>query len=569
MTAHMYEIPETEAAPKLDTYHFYDRDWESYEQLTESFEWEIPEQFNVASYICDRWAETDPDRIALYIRDDPRGKGEYTFGEIQSAANRLANYLESEGIGRGDRVGVNVPQKAEAVIGHVAAWKLGAVSVPLSTLFGTDGFRYRLNDCAAKACLIDESMMGVYREIKDDLNDLETVLTVGDVDPDDELDFWDAIENHSDRFETVVTSADDDLTIFYTSGTTGDPKGVRHAHRMHLGHLPLFVSWFMSLELTEDDVYWTPASWTWMGGLGIVVLPAMYYGIPTVGWNEQFEPSDVFELIETYEITNYWIPPTALRMMMQEEDAAERHDVDTVRAITSGGESLGKTIIEWVNETFEGAVVHEGYGQTEANMLVGGCQKLDVVRPGKIGKAAPGYDVRILDPEVAEPTVSPGDVGEIGVRYEGAPACFKEYWNKPEKTERKIQNGWLLTEDLGTVDEDGYFEFVSRKDDVIISSGYRIGPEEIEDSLASHDAVADAGVIGIPDDQRGEIPKAYVQLADGHEPSDRLAEELKQHVKDRLAKYEYPRELEFIDQLPTTATGKIKRADLETEHEGV
>jgi acetyl-CoA synthetase len=564
----MYEIPETPDAHKLEAYHFYEAEWESYEQLCDAFEWEVPEELNVVSYICDRWAEYAPDRTALYIKNDPRGKGEYTFGELQAAANQLANYFQSEGIERGDRVGVNVPQKAEAVIAHLAAWKVGAATVPLSTLFGRDGLRYRLDDSGAKACLIDESTVDVYRSISDDLDDLTTALTVGDVEQaGPETDFWAAIEGHSAEFDTVTTAADDDLTIFYTSGTTGDPKGVRHAHRMLLGHLPLFASWFLSLELTEDDVYWTPASWTWMGGLGIVVLPAMFYGMPTVGWNEQFEPEDVFELVETYEITNYWIPPTALRMMMQEEEAAAQHDVSSVRTITSGGESLGKTIIDWVNETFEGADIHEGYGQTEVNMIVGGCEPLGVQRPGKIGKPAPGQEIRILDPDTAEPTVESGEIGEIGVKYEGNPACFKEYWNKPQKTDAKVQDGWLLMEDLGTMDEDGYVEFVSRKDDVIISSGYRIGPEEIEDSLAGHDAVADAGVIGIPDETRGEVPKAYIKLADGHSASEPLKQELKDHVKDRLAKYEYPRELEFIDELPKTATGKIKRVALENEYE--
>ena len=560
----MSDVPTTPETPKLDAYHLDEGDWESYDQLVESFEWEIPDEFNIATYICDRWAEADPDRTALYIKDDQRGKGEYTFGEIQTAANRLANYFESQGIGRGDRIGVNVPQKAESVIGHVAAWKLGAVSVPLSTLFGTEGLRYRLDDSGASACLIDESTIDVYRSVADDLDDLGTVLTVGDVAPaDGETDFWDTLEGYSGEFETVTTNAEDDLTIFYTSGTTGDPKGVRHAHRMHLGHLPLFSMWFTSLELTDDDVYWTPASWTWMGGLGIVVLPAMYYGKPTVGWNDQFEGEDVFGLVEEYGITNYWIPPTALRMMMQNEEAAEAHDLSSVRTITSGGESLGQTIVDWVKDTFAGADIHEGYGQTEANMLVGGCMPLNTHRPGKIGKAAPGQEVRILDPDTAEPTVEPGEVGEIGVRYEGNPVCFKQYWNKPEKTNRKVRNGWLLTEDLGTVDEDGYLEFVSRKDDVIISSGYRIGPEEIEDSLAGHDAVADAGVIGVPDDERGEVPKAYVTLAAEAEPSDSLVDELQQHVKDRLAKYEYPRHVEFIDELPRTATGKIRRTALE------
>lgn len=564
----MYEVPETRDIPVLDSYHLHEREWASYDNLLDEFEWQLPEEFNVASYICDRWANEHPDRTALYIKDDPRGAGEYSFGELQTAANRLANYFRSQGIERGDRIGINVPQRPEAVVGHLAAWKLGAVSVPLSTLFGSEGLRYRLDDCSATACLVDESTIDIYRDVRDDLTDLTTTLAVGDIEPmESETPFWTALEGHSDAFDTVATTPEDDLTIFYTSGTTGDPKGVRHGHRMLLGHLPLFVAWFLNLELTEDDVYWTPAAWTWMGGLGIVVLPAMFFGRPTVGLNEQFDAADVFELIETYEITNFWIPPTALRMMMQEDDAAERYDISSVRAITSGGESLGKTIVDWVNETFEGAAIHEGYGQTEANMVVGGCEALGAMKPGKIGREAPGQTVRILDPETGEPTVDSGEVGEIGIRYEGNPVCLKSYWNKPEKTEAKVRNGWLLTEDLGTMDEDGYLEFVSRKDDVIISSGYRIGPEEIEDSLSGHEAVADAGVIGVPDDERGEVVKAYVQLADGYTPSDALADELQQYVKDRLAKYEYPRKIEFIDELPKTATGKIRRNDLERRHE--
>ena len=564
----MSDIPVTPEAPKLDTYHLHERQWESYEELTESFEWDVPDEFNVATYICDRWAETDPERTALYIKDEPRGQEEYTFGELQTAANKLANYLRDRGVERGDRIGVNVPQKPEAVIGHLAAWKLGAVSVPLSTLFGEDGLRYRLNDSGAVAALIDEATYEVYDSIRNDLDSVQTTLTVGNVDQTgDETEFWTSLEDQSSEFETVTTKADDDMTIFYTSGTTGDPKGVRHAHRMLLGHLPLFSTWFISLDMTDEDVYWTPASWTWMGGLGIVVLPAMFYGKPTVGWNEQFEGEDVFELVEQYGVTNYWIPPTALRMMMQSDDAVDQYDLSSVRTITSGGESLGKNIVDWVKDTFAGADIHEGYGQTEANMVVGGCEPLGVQRLGKIGKGAPGQEIRILDPDTAEPNVEPGEVGEIGVKYEDNPVCFKEYWNKPRKTEGKVKNGWLLTEDLGKIDEDGYLEFVSRKDDVIISSGYRIGPEEIEDSLAGHEAVADAGVIGVPDDIRGEVPKAYVQLADGYEASESLTEELQQHVKDRLAKYEYPRQIEFIDELPKTATGKIRRATLEEEYQ--
>ena len=396
--------------PKLDAYHLYEREWDSYEQLKESFEWELPEEFNVAAYACDRWAETDPDRVALYIEEDPQGQGEYTFGEIQAAANQLANYLESEGVERGDRVGINVPQKPEAVIGHLAAWKLGAISLPLSTLFGPDALRYRLEDSAASACIVDSSTIDVFRSVRDGLDDLETVLTVGNVESgyrDDETDFWTAQKNRSENFETVTTSPDDDIAIFYTSGTTGAPKGVRHGHRVLLGELPLFVPWFMNLELTEDDVYWTPGAWTWMGGLFNVVLPAMFYGVPTVGWNERFDPESAFELIETYEITNCWIPPTALRMMMQEKGAAERYDVSSVRVLASGGESLGETIVDWVKEVFDGTAVHEGYGQTEANMTAAAAKRSTQFVKGRSASPRPDTMCESLTPIPPNPLLGP------------------------------------------------------------------------------------------------------------------------------------------------------------------
>jgi acetyl-CoA synthetase len=249
-------------------------------------------------------------------------------------------------------------------------------------------------------------------------------------------------------------------------------------------------------------------------------------------------------------------------MMMQHEDAAAKHDLQTLRGIISGGESVGESIVEWVKDIFEGADIHESYGQSEANALIGDCTRLMPRKEGAMGKPAPGHEIEILDKETGQPTVSRGEVGEIGVRYDGNPVCFKDYWNNPEKTERKVQDSWVLTEDLGVMDEDGYVSFVSRADDVIISSGYRIGPEELEDTLARHEAVLDAGVIGVPHSERGEIPKAFIVLADGVAPSKELKQELQSVVKDRLAKYEYPREIEFIEELPTTVTGKVQRAKL-------
>ncbi|HET7322828.1 MAG TPA: AMP-binding protein [Halococcus sp.] len=555
----------TDETQRLDAYHFYEQEWEDYDHLHDGFEWELPQKFNIASYLCDRWAGED--RVALYAENEAGEKRSYTFGEMREIANRLANYLKEQGVERGDRVGVNAPQKPETVFAHVAAWKLGAVSVPLSTLFGPEALAYRLEDSGAVACVVDESNADALREVRDDCEALETVVTVDGTPEEAETDFWDAIDGVSSEFETATTESEEDAIIIYTSGTTGEPKGVRHAHRVLLGHLPLFVTTFCNMELHEDDVYWTPSEWAWVASLFDTVFPGLYYGKPVLAYaGGPFDAEKAFELIEKYRITNYFAPPTALRMMMQTD--SENYDVEAMRAIASGGESLGQSIVDWAEEVFSGAAVHEGYGQTEANLTIGDCTALTEFREGKMGRAAPGMDIEIVDPETAEATVETGEEGEIAVRYEGNPVCFKEYWQKPERTERKVRNGWLLTEDLGSMDAEGYITFKSRKDDVIISAGYRIGPEEVEESLAGHEAVADSAIIGVPDDERGEVPKAFVVLADGYDASADLEGELQTHVKERLAAYEYPRKVEFVEELPKTETGKVRRASLR-DREGV
>lgn len=499
------------------------------------------------------------------------GGGEtYTFTELRAAANAVANYLREHGVERGDRIGINMRQRPETVIAHIASWKLGAVSVPLSTLFGTDAVSYRLNDADAVACFVDRSNADTLREVADGIGSLETVITVGDAESTSgEVDFTEVVHDSSPTFDTVETKAEDDAIIIYTSGTTGDPKGVRHAHRVILGNLPLVITTFCNLELNDDDVFWTPSEWAWVATLFDVVFPSLYYGRPIVAYtaDEKFDPEVAMDIIERYDVSNYFAPPTALRMMEQLEDP-DQWDVSSIRCVPSGGESLGDSIVNWAQDVFDGAAVHEAYGQTEANMVVGDCTALIESRKGKIGRRGPGHDIAIVDPQTAEPTVNPGEVGEIAVRYDGDPVCFKEYWNKPDKTEGKVKNGWLLTEDIGKIDEDGYLEFVSRKDNVIISAGYRIGPVEIEEALSVHPTVADAAVIGVPDDQRGEVPKAFVVLAGGNEPSENLKATLRQDVRDRLAEYEYPRQIEFLDELPTTSSGKIRRTSLE-EREGV
>lgn len=545
---------------RLDAYHFYEDDWERYDELYERFEWEVPERFNMATYACDRWAD-DGDRIAVYTELENGSRDTYTFQALRNATNRLANYLRDRGVERGDRVGINTPQRVETVIAHLACWKLGAVSVPLSTLFGPDAIRYRLDDAGAVAAIADQSNVSDFRTANEDLA-LGTVLTVGSVDRREmESDLWDAIDGYSDAFDPVDTDAREDALLIYTSGTTGDPKGVRHAHRVLLGHLPLFITTFANMSLQDDDVFWTPSEWAWIASLFDVVVPGLFYGKPIVAYDSSgFDPVDAFRIIERYAVSNFFAPPTALRMMMQVDEP--EYDVNTIRTVASGGESLGETVAAWAAETFDGADVHEGYGQTEANMLVGDCTALFESREGAIGRAGPGHEVAIVDPGTAEATVDPGEIGEIAVRYEGNPVCFKEYWGKPEKTADKVQNGWLLTEDLGRMDEDGYVSFESRKDDVIISAGYRIGPTEIEETLSTHEAVADAAVIGVPDDERGEVPKAYVVRTAADAGEETLRGDLRQHVRDRLAQYEYPREIEFVEELPQTSTGKVRRASL-------
>jgi acetyl-CoA synthetase len=551
----------TSRADRLDAYHFHEEDWESYDALYEAFEWEVPERFNIAAYVCDRWAD-EPDRTAIYYENEAGETDEYTFSELREEANQLANYLQSQGVERGDRIGVNLPQKPATAVAHLACWKLGAISVPLSVKFGPEALSYRLDDAGVVACIVDDVNVDNVRDVRSDVDSLTTVLTVDTEPVGDEEDLVAAIEDQSTVFETADTRAEDPAIIIYTSGTTGAPKGVLHAHRFFLGHLPLFVSDFCNVAMFAEDVFWLPSEWSWIAAFDIV-FPAWFYGKPALAYEaDGFDPEAAFDLIDRYDVTVTFVPPTALRMMKDVDDPS-RYDVSSLRVIASGGEALDRDTFEWAFETFgDDVAVHEGYGQTEANMLIANCTALMDYKVGKLGRPGPGHETTILDPETAEPTVATGEVGEIGVRYEDDPVCFLEYWNKPEKTDKKVQNGWLLTGDLGRVDEDGYYEFESRKDDVIISAGYRISPEEIEETLAGHPAVAQAGVVGVPDEERGEVPKGFVELAGGHEETEELLAELQDYVKSQLARYEYPRDIVVQETLPKTTTGKVQRSEL-------
>ncbi len=548
----------------LETYQFHEKEWESYEELLESFEWEIPDQFNIADYVCDQWAEKRKNSVALYLLDDEGGETAYTFKQLQNFSNRLANYLEGRGVDKGDRIAIHGTQRAEVVIGHLAAFKLGAISVPLSVLLGPDALQYRLDHSDPRAFIIDDEAMDDFNTVNEKLGSEQIALTMDRSDGEADDNFWEALAGESRQFENEATSPEDDACIVYTSGTTGRPKGAVHAHQHLLGLLPGLIR-NQQFGKSEGHVTRTVAEWSWIATLNGAILPSWYYGRPIVGYaSEGFDPEMEFEIIEKFGVTRLSLAPTAVRMMMQVDNPAERYDLSSLECLSLGGEAVGNSIVEWGAEVFENASISETYGGTEIGAPIGDVPEMGYEhRPGYMGVRAPGHEVAILDPETHEPIEEKGTVGELAIRYEDDPMLFRRYWNEPERTAEKIQNGWVLCEDLASMTDDGYVQYHGRKDDVIISSGYRIDPSEVEESLMSHEAVVNAGVVGVEDDMRGQMVKAFVVLADEYAENENIEEKLQAHVRGNLAKYEYPREIEFIAELPTTTTGKVNRQALQ------
>ena len=523
-----------------------------YETLLRTFQWRIPERFNIAAACCDVWAARAPDRPAII---DATGGGHVitTFGQLRDRADRLAHALVARGVKRGDRVAVLLPQSADVVVSHFAAYKLGAIALPLAALFGVDALEYRLSDSSSRVIITDAAGAQKIASIRHALPDLEFVISTQGA-HEDALDFEKLIADAPAGFPTLDTSREDPALMIYTSGTTGLAKGALHAHRVLPGHLP-GVQWPHDFFPQPGDLMWTPADWAWAGGLLNILLPSLFFGVPVVALRAQrFDAEQAFALIERLHIRNAFIPPTALRMVRSVERPAQRYKLN-LRTMASGGESLGAEVYEWGRREL-GLTINEFYGQTECNLVLASCAINGVSRAGAIGKSVPGHVADIIreDGTICEAN----EQGQVAVKRPD-PVMFLEYWNRPDATAAKFIGDWMTTGDQGYRDEDGYIFFVGRDDDVITSSGYRIGPGEIEDCLLRHPAVAIAAAVGAPDEIRGEIVRAFIVPRAGFEASDALAAEIQDFVRTRLSAHEYPRRVDFVSELPMTTSGKIIR----------
>jgi acetyl-CoA synthetase len=533
-----------------------------YREVYDGFKWQVPARFNMAAACSGRHAQ-DRSRVALYWEDEGGATTTHTFWDLQQQANRLSNALSGLGIKRGERIAVILPQRVETAIAHLACYQMGAVAMPLSVLFGPEALEYRLRDSEAVAALVDPASLPNLAQIRGGLPLLRLVIGVAGAGESWVRPWESLVEQASPSFSPVDTAADEPALLIYTSGTTGPPKGALMPQRVLLGNIPGFVH-SHDLFPRGGDFFWSPADWAWTGGLMDALLPSLYFGTPILGYRGRFDPEKALWLMQKYGVRNTFLFPTALKMMMKTVPRPKERYGISLRSIMSAGESVGETVFAWSREAL-GVTVNEMFGQTEINYIVGNSHTLWPAKPGSIGRPYPGHRVACIDDAGNE--VPAGEIGEVAAWDEGDPVFFLEYWKNPEATRKKYTGKWCRTGDLARRDEDGDFWYQGRADDMFKSAGYRIGPSEIENCLVKHPAVANAAVVGSPDPERTNIVKAFIVLTPGYSPSAELEAELQQHVRGKLAPYEYPKEIEFIDALPMTTTGKVQRRVLRLREE--
>ncbi|MFZ6656059.1 acyl-CoA synthetase [Undibacterium sp. TJN19] len=568
----MKQLNKTENSLK-STYHHdrapQDRQ-DHYQQLYHDFRWQVPVNFNIAEVCCHRWAK-DPDRLAVLYEDSEGNTGSLSYAALHEQANQLSNLLRQEGVQRGDVVACILPQRPETAVTLIACLQLGAIVMPLSFLFGPEALEFRLQHSQAVALVLDSSGIKAFEEVRSKCPDLKTVITLtckNKKDAPPTIDWGTHLPTMPGHFEAAHTRSSDPAILIYTSGTTGAPKGALLPHSAIIGNLTGFVAsqnWFPK----KKDVFWSPADWAWTGGLMDALLPTLYFGKPIVGYQGRFTAETAYYLLEKYQVTNTFLFPTALKMMMKAEPAPREKYRLALRAIMSAGEAVGDAVFNWCEKAL-GISPNEMFGQTEMNYIVGNSHQQWPAKPGSMGRPYPGHNVAIIDDNGKE--TATGEIGEVAMnRYDLYghldPVFFLGYWKNDEATRNKFTGDWCRTGDLALRDADGYLWYQGRADDMFKAAGYRIGPSEIENCLVKHPAVANVAVVPKPDKERGNVVKAYVVLSQGFQETAALIAELQNHVRGKLAPYEYPKEIEFIDALPMTTTGKVQRRILRLREE--
>jgi acetyl-CoA synthetase len=568
---------------------------DNYRAMHAGMRWLVPADFNIAQVCCRRWASAGEAARRVAIRAHGTGGATLSYAQLQQQANRMSNLLVALGVQRGDRVAIVMPQRFETAIAYMAVFQLGAVAMPLSMLFGPEALEYRLQNSEAVVAICDESSIANLSEVRSQCPMLRTVIGVDAAAALSDVD-WD-FERAAlpPDFVPASTHAGDAAILIYTSGTTGPPKGALLPHRALIGNLTGFVcsqNWFGfdgGANRDSDAVFWSPADWAWTGGLMDALLPTLYFGREIVAHNGRFSPELAFTLMQEHGVTHSFLFPTALKAMMKAYPEPGKQFRLKLRALMSAGEAVGDAVFAYGRDQL-GVTVNEMFGQTEINYVVGNCSMNGKTssglgwpaRAGSMGRPYPGHRVAVIDEEGNE--CAPGVPGDVAVnRYDvhgdPDPIFFLGYWKNEEATRRKYTGDWCRTGDLATRDEDGYLWYQGRADDVFKAAGYRIGPSEIENCLVKHPAVVNAAVVPKPDRERGALVKAYVvlspnviqarQVARGGVASfdAELIAQLQAHVKGKLAPYEYPKEIEFVEALPMTTTGKVQRRVLRLQEE--
>ncbi len=570
---------------------------DNYAALHQGFRWQVPEHFNIAQACCGRWAQQAGagERVAIRAHAPGSAGPSLSYAQLQESANRVSGLLRSLGVKRGDRVAIVMPQRFETAMAYMAVFQLGAVAMPLSMLFGPEALEYRLQDSEAVVAICDDSSIANLAQVRGECPALRTVIGVATAAAGVDLDWESSLARQDSSFTAVQTQAEEGAILIYTSGTTGPPKGAYLPHRALIGNLPGFVcsqNWFGfdgKTNRKSDAVFWSPADWAWTGGLMDALLPTLYFGRPIVAFNGRFSPELAFSLMQEQGVTHTFLFPTALKAMMKACPQPRRQFKLKLQAMMSAGEAVGDAVFSYCKEQL-GVTVNEMFGQTEINYVVGNCSMNGdtsrgigwPARPGSMGKGYPGHRVAVIDEDGNEcPVGVPGDVSvnRYDIHGDPDPIFFLGYWKRGDATRAKHSGDWCRTGDLATRDEDGYLWYQGRADDVFKAAGYRIGPGEIENCLVKHPAVVNAAVVPKPDAERGAVVKAFVVLAPDYLAARAAASggpaafeagliaELQAHVKGKLAPYEYPKEIEFIEALPMTTTGKVQRRVLRLQEE--